>query len=116
MKQNPYNLLSYQNIHKFGTSISHFVEKFTSSIGMKKGYISKYLPYSDSQILKYLNPDDDTKKLKVEDLIIILDNSDEKTITNILDSLCNLYGGSFNFHSTSCPVESFEKSIYAANF
>lgn len=72
-------------------TIDYSITKFCDSLGFKKTYFHQYLTCSDKQAPKFLNPNDDTKQLKVIDFICILDNLDTKHQKIILDNLCQKY-------------------------
>lgn len=72
--------------------IDYSVTTFCDSLGLNKTHFNKFLPYSDSQVAKYLNPNDDTKNLKIIDLPLILNNLDSQHKKLILDSICQSHG------------------------
>ena len=93
--QTLFNLKSYNNHtnnSKLLNVINHSIDLFCSSIGFQKSYFSKFLPYSETQTLKFLNPNNFEKRLKVTDLELILLNLDKPHRKIILDSLCQANG------------------------
>jgi hypothetical protein len=94
-KKNPFNPLSYTKIDnnsKFMNLINYTVTKFCDSLGFNRGYFFQFLPYSENQLPKYFNPNDDNKVFKITDLELILDNLDTPHQKLILDYLCQKYG------------------------
>lgn len=89
------NALLYSNnsnTSKLLKVIDYSIHSFCDSLGLNKSHFNKYLPYSDSQIPKYLNPNDETKNLKIIDLPLILNNLDNQHKKLILDSICQSHG------------------------
>lgn len=87
--------------------INHSVNSFCNAMGFQKGYFSKFLPYSESQSLKFLNPNNTDKNLKITDLELILSHLDSFHKKMILDSLCHQFG----FVCVD-SAEMMEKGIY----
>lgn len=91
----PFNLISYNNNSQNSTSITKItnfsVEKFCNSMGFNKPFFYQFLPYSDKQCSKILNPDDTTRFLKADDLLFILDNLDTFHRKIILDYIASKY-------------------------
>ena len=91
MIKKPYNLISYQKSTKFLNFVTIIITNFTDTLGVKRAYFSKFLPYSDSQFNKYLNPQDETKNLKLTDFIHIIDNLDRSSQFEMIDWFCEQY-------------------------
>lgn len=72
--------------------IDYSVTSFCSSLGFKKAFFSKFFGYSEVQTLKFLNPNNSEKNLKVTDLEVIINNLDTFHSKMILDYLCQLKG------------------------
>ena len=93
--QAPQNSLGYSKNpenSKLLNLIDYSVTSFCSSLGFKKGFFSKFFGYSEIQTLKFLNPNNIEKVLKVTDLEIINNNLDTFHSKLILDYLCQLKG------------------------
>lgn len=89
------NLIGYFNnpkISKLLSVVDYTVNAFCTSIGLKKNYFSVFLPYSELQFPKYINPNDDSHNLKITDLDLILANLPSSYKKVILDSLCQNHG------------------------
>lgn len=72
--------------------IDYSITSFCSSLGFNKGLFSKFLPYSEIQYPKYINPNEDSHNLKITDLETIINNLDIFHSKLILDYLCQLKG------------------------
>lgn len=72
--------------------IDYAINGFCTSLGFKKNYFNVFLPYSEKQYPKYINPCDDSHNLKITDLQIILEKLDTPNKKIILDSLCQTHG------------------------
>ena len=72
--------------------IEYSINSFCNSLGFKIGFFSKFLPYSESQYPKYINPTETTHNLKITDFELILSNLDLTHKKIILDSLCQSNG------------------------
>lgn len=72
--------------------IDYSITSFCSSLGFNKGFFSKFLPYSETQYPKYINPNEDTHNLKITDFETILNSLDSFHKKLILDSLCQSHG------------------------
>lgn len=72
--------------------IDYSITSFCSSLGFNKGFFSKFLPYSETQYPKYINPNEDSHNLKITDLETIINNLDTFHSKLILDYLCQLKG------------------------
>lgn len=72
--------------------IHYSINSFCSSLGFNIGFFSKFLPYSETQYPKYINPTETTHNLKITDLELILSNLDLTHKKIILDSLCQSNG------------------------
>lgn len=90
--QNPLGYSKNPKTSKLLNVIEYSINSFCNSIGFKNGFFSKFLPYSDSQYPKYINPTETTHNLKIIDLELILSNLDLTHKKIILDSLCQSYG------------------------
>lgn len=77
---------------KFLNLIDYSITSFCSSLGFNKGFFSKFLPYSETQYPKYINPNEDSHNLKITDLETIINNLDTFHSKLILDYLCQLKG------------------------
>lgn len=85
--------------------INYSINSFCNSLGFNSGFFSQFLPYSQSQFPKYLNPNDDSHNLKITDLELILFSLDKKHKKIILDSLCQSNG-------FICVDDEKEKSLF----
>ncbi len=85
--------------------VNYSITLFCESLGFKNNFFSQFLPYSESQYPKYLNPNDDTHNLKITDLELILSNLDSEHKKIILDSLCQSCG-------FVCVEDEKEKSLF----
>lgn len=93
-EKNPSNLSFYtknDNNSKLLNLLNYTVTKFCDSLGFNRGYFNQFLPYSENQLPKYFNPNDDNKSFKITDLELILDNLDTPHQKLILDYLCQRY-------------------------
>lgn len=72
--------------------IDYSITSFCSNLGFNKGFFSKFLPYSETQYPKYINPNEDSHNLKITDLELILNNLDNFHTKLILDYLCQSHG------------------------
>lgn len=72
--------------------IEYSINSFCNSLGFKAGFFSQFLPYSENQYPKYINPTDSTHNLKITDLELIFSNLDNSHKKIILDSLCQSNG------------------------
>lgn len=95
-EKTPSNRLFYTNNpnnSKLNNLLTHCVDRFCDSIGFNRGYFFQFLPhYSDKQLPKFFNPNDNTKEFKLSDLEIILSNLDTQHKKPILDYLCQSHG------------------------
>jgi hypothetical protein len=80
------------NNSKLLNVIDYSITSFCDSLGFNKAYFSQFLPYSESQYPKYVNPREDSHNLKITDLELILTNLDITHKKLILDSLCQSNG------------------------
>ena len=90
--QNPLIYSKNPENSKLLNLIDYSVTSFCSSLGFNKGFFSKFLPYSETQFPKYINPNNSEKILKVTDLEVIINNLDTFHSKMILDYLCQLKG------------------------
>ena len=90
--KNPLAYLKNAENSKLLNLIDYSITSFCSFLGFNKGFFSKFLPYTESQFPKYMNPTDLTHNLKITDLEIILNNLDSFHSKMILDYLCQLKG------------------------
>ncbi len=90
--QNPLGYFKIAETSKLLKVIEYSITSFCNSIGFKNGFFSKFLPYSESQYPKYINPTETTHNLKITDLELILSNLDLTHKKLILDSLCQTNG------------------------
>ena len=90
--QNPLIYSKNPENSKLLNLIDYSVTSFCSSLGFNKGFFSKFLPYSETQFPKYINPNNSEKILKVTDLETIINNLDTFHSKMILDYLCQLKG------------------------
>jgi hypothetical protein len=88
---NPPFYTKNDNNSKLLNLLNYTVTKFCDSLGFNRGYFNQFLPYSENQLPKYFNPNDDNKSFKITDLEIILDNLDQPHQKLILDYLCQRY-------------------------
>lgn len=113
------NSKNIANNSKLTKVVHHAIDLFCNNLGFTKGYFSKYLPYSETQSLKYMNPNNNDKHFKITDLEIILNNLDKEHKKIILDSLCHTHGficvDSANSSNNSLNVESLLLKISASN-
>lgn len=72
--------------------IDYSITSFCSSLGFNKGFFSKFLPYTQTQYPKYINPNEDSYTLKITDLETIINNLDTFYSKLILDYLFQLKG------------------------
>ena len=89
------NLIGYSKspyISKLLNVIEYSINSFCNSLGFKSGFFSQFLPYSENQYPKYINPTDLTHNLKITDLELIFSNLDNSHKKIILDSLCQSNG------------------------
>lgn len=94
-QKDPFNPLSYtknDNNSKLLNLINYSVIRFCDSLGRTRDFFNQFLPYSENQLPKYFNPNDDTKSFKITDLELILNNLDQSHQKLILDYLCQRYG------------------------
>lgn len=89
-----------QNANLMTKIIDFTISKFCDSMGFNKSFFFQFLPYSEKQLPKYLNSNDDTKSLKIDDLLLILDNLDKPHQKLILDYLAQRYQGTFLFNDS----------------
>ena len=73
-------------------TIDYAIYSFCLKLGFNSGFFSQFLPYSEKQFPKYLNPCDDSHNLKLNDLQTILFHLDKSHKKIILDSLCHSNG------------------------
>ena len=90
--QNPLGYFKIAETSKLLKVIEYSINSFCNSIGFNKAFFSKFLPYTESQFPKYINPTDLTHNLKITDLELILLNLDLTHKKIILDSLCQSCG------------------------
>jgi hypothetical protein len=88
--QNPIGYSKNPENSKLLNLIDYSITSFCSALGFNKGFFSKFLPYSETQYPKYINPNEDSHNLKITDLETILINLDSFHSKLILDYLCNL--------------------------
>ena len=72
--------------------IYYSVDSFCQSLGFNIGFFSQFLPYSQNQFSKYINPTETTHNLKITDFELILSNLDSTHKKIILDSICQSNG------------------------
>ena len=87
--------------------IDYAVNSFCSNLGFYKSFFSKFLPYTESQFPKYMNPKESSHNLKITDFELIMENLDIQNKKMILDSLCHQFG----FVCVD-SAEMMEKGIY----
>lgn len=92
LPSNPSFYTKNDNNSKLLNLINYSVIRFCDSLGRTRDFFNQFLPYSENQLPKYFNPNDDTKSFKITDLELILDNLDQPHQKLILDYLCNRYG------------------------
>ena len=90
--QNPLGYSKNPENSKLLNLIDYSITSFCSSLGFNKGFFSKFLPYTETQFPKYINPNEDSHNLKITDLETIINNLDTFHSKLILDYLCQLKG------------------------
>ena len=90
--QNPLGYSKNPENSKLLNLIDYSITSFCSNLGFNKGFFSKFLPYTETQFPKYINPNEDSHNLKITDLETIINNLDTFHSKLILDYLCQLKG------------------------
>lgn len=107
------NLIGYSKepkTSKLLNVIDYAVNSFCSSLGFNKSFFSKFLPYTEAQFPKYMNPKETTHNLKITDFELIMENLDTQNKKLILDSLCH-QNGFVCVESATCSDNGIYKNI-----